>query len=157
MLQTIHYADLHYICTRLACYKEMLKIYAELVQKLTDANTPTVVCRHTFLPHCTEAETLISTITALFPALSHSTGGGLNDLWPWLPTCYLQYQHVVDGMESPAATWRLVPLLTNWYAVNPIWQRSTTNQPADCFATPPPKPPAVAYPWILTDVVHAWV
>lgn len=42
--------------------------------------------------------------------------------------------------------------------------RRKTNLPARAyepvahFATPPPKPPAVASPWILkTDVVHAWV
>lgn len=69
----MHYPDLCYITTHITCHKK----YAGLAQELTDANMENakVVCRYTFLHRCTEAGKLISTITAPFPALSHSTRG----------------------------------------------------------------------------------
>lgn len=123
MHKTITYIILIYtISTCFAYYKEILKKYAELAQKLTqaDANTPTLVSRHTFLLDCTGAETLISTITALFPALSHSTGGSM--------IYGLGFQLVTYNISMWWMEWSLQQPTDNWFL---YWQTATPqNQSA---------------------------
>lgn len=125
--------------THITCHKK----YAELAQKLTDADTENakVVCIIASLHRSWETHIYHHCSVSSFITFHQ----GLTDLSRWLPTCYLQYQHVVDGMKPPAVTWRLVSLLTYCYTTKPIWQHEPMSQSADHFATPPPKPPAVAH------------